>query len=143
MFVQINNLIKLYFHICDKYKAQLYWEVKRHCNNDKQEAIITDEKLITIYLFCVAYTDADLAQKMKDNGTILLTPIKGKKGWEYILKQSDTAFNELFNKTISKIRQPIESFFNWINEVTQIQNASKVRSKCQSASIKSNATSLG
>ncbi|MHB1104890.1 MAG: hypothetical protein ACYCZ2_00890 [Lutibacter sp.] len=31
-------------------------------------------------------------------------------------------------KAVSAIRQPIESFFNWINEKTQIQNASKVRS---------------
>ena len=32
-------------------------EVKRHSNNDKQEEIITDEELITIYLFCVAYEE--------------------------------------------------------------------------------------
>ena len=65
---------------------------------------------------------------MKKNGSVLLTPIKDKKGWENILKQRDTAFNEVFNTAISKIRQPIESLFNWINELTQIQNASKVRS---------------
>ena len=65
---------------------------------------------------------------MKANGSILLTPIKNKKGWENILKQRDTAFSQLFNTSISKIRQPIESLINWINELTQIQNASKVRS---------------
>ena len=276
--MQINNLIKLYFHVCDKYKEQLCWEVKRNSNNNKQEGIITDEELITIYLFCVAYeektklksmhkyiknhllswfpllpsyqafnnrlnklcdvfplmiadfmssvsissdslkivlgdsfpiitcshkrggkvakditdkgfcatknlhyygvkihllglrmpgtipfpqyievtpasvhdlaasrnnletikadacvldkayADTDLAKKMKANGSILLTPIKNKKGWENILKQRDTAFSQLFNTSISKIRQPIESLINWINELTQIQNASKVRS---------------
>lgn len=35
---------------------------------------------------------------------------------------------EPFSKTVSKIRQPIESFFNWLIEKTDIQRASKVRS---------------
>lgn len=276
--MQIINLIKLYYHVCDKYKEQLCWEVQRHSNNSKQRGIITDEELITIYLFCVAYeektkiksmhrfvksyllpwfpllpsyqafndrlnklcdvfplmiadfmsstsvsndslkillgdslpiitcshkrggkvakditdkgfcatknlhyygvkvhllglrkpgtipfpqyieitpasvhdltasrniletikadacvldkayADADLVKKMEENNNILLTPIKDKKGWESLLKKNDTAFKELFNTSISKIRQPIESLFNWINELTLIQNASKVRS---------------
>lgn len=276
--MQINNLIKLYFHVCDKYKEQLYFEVQRHSNNHKQIGIITDEELITIYLFCVAYeekykiksmykyiknhwhswfpllpsyqafnarlnnlcdafavllidfmnqvsihsnslkillgdslpvitcshkrggkvaqeltdkgfcatkklhyygvkihllglrraatiplpqyievtpasvhdltasrniletvnadisildkayADTDLAKQMQQNGNILLTPIKDKKGWGAALKQTDQAFNDIFNKAVSSIRQPIESLFNWINELTQIQNASKVRS---------------
>ena len=76
-----------------------------------------------------AYADTELAKLMQENNRILLTPIKNKKGWEALLKQRDLAFNELFNKTVSTIRQPIESLFNWINEKTQIQNASKVRSE--------------
>lgn len=276
--MQINNLIKLYFHICDKYKEQICFEVQRHSNNHKQTGIITDEELITIYLFCVAYeekykiksmykyiknhwhswfpllpsyqafnarlnnlcdafpvllidfmnrvsinsdslkillgdslpvitcshkrggkvakeltdkgfcatkklhyygvkihllglrrastiplpqyievtpasvhdltaarniletinadisildkayVDADLAKQMQQNGNILLTPIKDKKGWGTALKQTDQAFNDIFNKAVSSIRQPIESLFNWMNELTQIQNATKVRS---------------
>ena len=277
--MQINNLIKLYYHVCDKYNEQLRWEVQRHSNNHTQRGIITDEELLTIYLFCVAYeekykiksmykyiknhwhswfpllpsyqafnarlnnlcdafpillidfmnqasissdnlkillgdslpvitcshkrggkvakgltdkgfcatkklhyygvkihllglrrastipfpqyievtpasvhdltasrdilevinadvsildkayADSDLAKLMLENNSILLTPIKDKKGWEAILKQRDMAFNELFNKAVSSVRQPIESLFNWINELTQIQNASKVRSE--------------
>ena len=65
---------------------------------------------------------------MRENNNILLTPIKDKKGWEAVWKQKDLAFNDLFNKAVSTVRQPIESLFNWINELTQIQNASKVRS---------------
>jgi len=276
--MQINNLIKLYFHVCNKYTEQVCFEVQRHSNNHKQEGIITDEELITIYLFCVgyeekykiksmykyikshwyswfpllpsyqafnarlnnlcdafpvllidfmnntsidsndfkiilgdslpvttcshkrggkvareltekgfcatknlhyygvkihllglrrvatmplpqhievtpasvhdltatrniletinadislldkAYADMDLAKKMQQNGNTLLTPIKEKKGWGTALKQKDQAFNDIFNKAVSTIRQPIESLFNWINELTQIQNASKVRS---------------
>lgn len=276
--MQINNLIKLYFHVCDKYKEQVYFEVQRHSNNHQQIGIITDEELITIYLFCVAYeekykiksmykyiknhwhswfpllpsyqafnarlnnlcdafpillidfmnrvsidsdslkillgdslpvitcshkrggkvakeltdkgfcatknlhyygvkihllglrrastiplpqyievtpasvhdlvaskniletidaditildkayVDADLTKQMQKNGNTLITPIKNKKGWGAALKQTDQAFSDIFNKAVSSIRQPIESLFNWINELTQIQNASKVRS---------------
>lgn len=276
--MQTNNLIKLYFHVCDKYKEQIRWEVQRFSNNNKQQGIITDEELITIYLFCVvyeqqfkiksmyryiknhwhswfpllpsyqafnarlnnlweafcilmtdfmnratlpaddlkvllgdsfpvitcshrrsgkvareltdkgycatkqlhyygvkihilalrrplttpfpqyvditcasvhdlsalravleriganasildkAYADTTLAKQMQQKGNILLTPIKDKKGWEAVLKQTDKAFNDLFNKAVSSLRQPIESFFNRINELTHIQNASKVRS---------------
>ena len=75
-----------------------------------------------------AYTDNDLAKQMQQNGNTLLTPIKDKKGWGAALKQTDQAFTDIFNKAVSSIRQPIESLFNWINELTQIQNASKVRS---------------
>ena len=75
-----------------------------------------------------AYADTALAKPMQQNGNTLLTPIKDKKGWEAALKQKDQAFNDLFNKAVSAIRQPIESLFNWINEHTQLQSASKVRS---------------
>ncbi|GHT67473.1 hypothetical protein AGMMS50239_30710 [Bacteroidia bacterium] len=32
------------------------------------------------------------------------------------------------NSELSSVRQPIESFYNWLNEKTTIQRASKVRS---------------
>lgn len=276
--MQTNNLIKLYYHVCDKYREQICWEVQRFSNNQQSQGMITDEELITIYLFCIgyeekykiksmyyhiktywsswfprlpsyqafnarlnklcdafsilmvdffntlsvpqhklkvligdsfpvvtcshkrsgkvareltdkgycatkklhfygvkvhtlgvsrpatmpfpqyfdvtpasvhdlsasrfilekmpadasvldkAYADASLAEAMKANNNVLLTPLKDKKGWEAILKQKDQAFTDSFNKAVSSIRQPIESLFNWINERTQIQNASKVRS---------------
>lgn len=273
-----NNLIRIYNHVCNKYKEQIQWEVQKFSNNAQPQGIITDEELITIYLFCVAYeekykiksmhthikkywhswfpllpsyqsfsarlnklcdafpillvdffntasicpdklkvllgdsfpvitcshkrggkvakeltdkgycatkklhfygvkvhtfglkrpstipfpqyieitpasvhdltasrtilekikadvsifdkayADTSLEKQMRENNNILLTPIKDKKGWEAIWKQKDLAFNDLFNKAVSTVRQPIESLFNWINELTQIQNASKVRS---------------
>lgn len=274
----INHLIRIYFHVCDKYKVQLCWEVQRFSNNVQPANIITDEELITIYLFCVAYeekyriksmykhiknhwhswfptlpsyqafgarlnrlcdaftvlmmgffnsisiaedklkvlpgdsfpvitcchkrqgrvateltdkgfsatkklyfygvkvhvlglkrqntipfpqyvevtpasvhdltalrgvlekikadgcildkayADTDLAKKMLQQDNILLTPLKDKKGWQTVCKQREQAFNDIFNKAVATVRQPIESLFNWINELTQIQNASKVRS---------------
>jgi len=58
----------------------------------------------------------------------MLTPVKGIKGQTDEIKQRDKAFNDLFSRSVSKLRQPIESFFNWLNEKTKIQRAMKVRS---------------
>jgi hypothetical protein len=274
----INNLIRIYFHVCGKYKEQLCWEVQRFSNNSQPADIITDEELITIYLFCVAYeekykiksmyhhiknhwhswfpilpsyqafnarlnrlcdafcvlmteffnslsvcsdklkvllgdsfpvitcshkrrgkvateltdkgfcatkklhyygakvhmlglqrpgtipfpqyvevtaasvhdltalrntleitavdacildkayADTELSKQMLKNNNVLLTPMKDKRGWEAMFKQREQAFNDLFNTAVATVRQPIESLFNWINELTQIQNAAKVRS---------------
>ena len=53
----------------------------------------------------------------------LFTPIKKKKGQDE-LPMTDGAFS----RAVSRVRQPIESLFNWIEEKTGIQCASKVRS---------------
>lgn len=58
----------------------------------------------------------------------MLTPVKAIKGQCEELKQRDRAFNDLFSTAVSKVRQPIEAFFNWLNEKTNIQRAMKVRS---------------
>ena len=60
--------------------------------------------------------------------SIMLTPIKGVKGQTKNIKQWDKAANDLFSTSVSKVRQPIESLFNWLIEKTDIQRASKVRS---------------
>lgn len=62
------------------------------------------------------------------NNSIMHTPVKMVKGQSDYLKFFDKAANELFSKAVSTIRQPIEAFFNWINEKTNIQRASNVRS---------------
>jgi hypothetical protein len=43
-------------------------------------------------------------------------------------KQRKKAADDLFSKAVSSVRQPIEAFFNWLIEKTDIQRASKVRS---------------
>jgi hypothetical protein len=58
----------------------------------------------------------------------LFTPVKAVKDTPECLKQRDFAANNLFSTAVSKVRQPIESFFNWLIEKSNIQNASKVRS---------------
>lgn len=64
----------------------------------------------------------------QSKNSIMLTPVKAVKGQAECLKQRDKAFNDLFSRAVSKIRQPIESFFNWLIRKTDIQTASKVRS---------------
>ena len=53
----------------------------------------------------------------------IFTPVKLKKG-QVSLDSAD----KLFSSAISRARQAIESFFNWIHQKTHIQSASKVRS---------------
>lgn len=64
------------------------------------------------------------------NGNILYSPVKAVKGTPMRQKQMDKAANDLFNHAVSSIREPIEAFFNWLNEKTGIQRASKCRSTC-------------
>ena len=75
------------------------------------------------------YHNQDFFENMyRNKNSIMYTPIKGIKGKAKELKQRDFAYETLFSKAVSAIRQPVESLFNWINEKTQIQIASKVRS---------------
>jgi len=60
--------------------------------------------------------------------SIMLTPVKAIKGQSEWEKQYDRAANDLFSKAVSTVRQPIESFFNWLIEKTDFQRAGKVRS---------------
>lgn len=71
-----------------------------------------------------AFISADWqAQILKSNDIRVFTPIKLDKGQERL----DSA-DKLLSIAISRVRQPIESFFNWLHEKTNIQEASKVRS---------------
>jgi hypothetical protein len=70
------------------------------------------------------YADKDLQKDMYCNHHAeLLTPIKKKMGQEFL-----SAEDSLYSTAVSRVRQPIESFFNWLNEKTEIQNARRVRS---------------
>lgn len=71
------------------------------------------------------YADRDLNNEMQANqNSIILTPVKKQKG-QKILDAADDTYSYL----VSKVRQPIESFFNWLIEKTQIQFAQRVRSE--------------
>jgi hypothetical protein len=71
-----------------------------------------------------AYIDQIVQQLLEQEYHVQLnTPVKKKKGQEKL-----ELFDQLLSSSISRIRQPIESLFNWIQEKTNIQIASKVRS---------------
>lgn len=75
------------------------------------------------------YSDKEFFNTLIDNkNSIMYTPVKAIKGQSDWEKTFDRAYNDLFSKAVSSIRQPIESFFNWLIEKTDIQRASKVRS---------------
>lgn len=64
----------------------------------------------------------------KEKNSIMMTPVKGVKGECQENKNRDKAADDLFSVAVSRIRQPIESLFNWLIQKTDIQKASKVRS---------------
>jgi hypothetical protein len=75
------------------------------------------------------YNDVEFFQNITESkNSIMLTPVKGIKNQSETLKHFDKAANDLLSTAVSKIRQPIESLFNWIIDKTDIQRASKVRS---------------
>jgi hypothetical protein len=53
----------------------------------------------------------------------VMTPVKRQKGQEHL-----DAADKWLSRAVSQVRQPIESIFNWIEEKTGIEIASKVRS---------------
>lgn len=69
-----------------------------------------------------AYADAHFKAELQKQQIQLLTPIKKPK------KQELSKAQKRFNKTVSSFRQPIESFFKWLIDKTDIQRASQVRS---------------
>ncbi|MCS3662408.1 IS982 family transposase [Salinibacter ruber] len=71
-----------------------------------------------------AYVDSSLRERLSEEQNLkLLTPPKKSKGQKRL-----SAADKLLSEAVSRVRQPIESLFNWIDEKTGIQEASKVRS---------------
>ena len=69
-----------------------------------------------------AYCDAIWEKELASNYSVILrTPKKKKRG--EMAQHIDT-----YSSWISSARQPVESFFSWLNAKTNIQSASKVRS---------------
>ena len=80
--------------------------------------------VLTKHLFAdKAYSDHELKLYLQTKGVTLLTPPKKKKN------DLPQFYEPLWSKFVSSFRQPIESFFKWLNDKTEYQNASRVRSK--------------
>ncbi len=70
-----------------------------------------------------AYQLPDADDIRDQPGLVILTPIKKQKGQEHL-----DAADKLFSTAVSRVRQPIESLFAWIEQKSGIESASKVRS---------------
>ena len=125
-----------------------YYGMKLHMVGQRREGTFPFPEMITLTpasdndltVFkseCVPYlsgktvladkTYSDFSFFNENNPVKVLTPHKEIKGEPEVLKQREKAARDLFSQAVSKVRQPIESFFNWLNEKTEIQRASKVR----------------
>ncbi len=72
------------------------------------------EELSNFPLPCVvldkAYTDQSLAENFEKQDRVLLCPIKTRKGESEAIKQRDRAYQDLYNRKVYSLRQPIEAF---------------------------------
>ena len=120
--VKLHALVKKQEHALPK--LSLAWispasehdlsEAKHNLDNCRNMDVFGDK----------AYGDIEWNRFMSEyNNVNFTTPVKLEKG-QARLNSAD----KLYNSLLSSIRQPIESFFNWIQEKTKIQSASKVRS---------------
>ena len=74
------------------------------------------------------YMDSELNQDMmKTLNSEMMTPVKAVKGMADVIKQRIKAADDLYSTAVSRIRQPIESLFNWLIQKTNIQQANLVR----------------
>jgi hypothetical protein len=91
-------------------------------HHDSKAFIEQQPELPTTELFGdLAYPTPEIINHLKEQLTRLIAPCKKAKGGEL------TGPENYYNRLVRRIRQPIESLFNWIQEKTQIQRASKVR----------------
>lgn len=76
-----------------------------------------------------AYRDNDFWEQQRQMfGNTLLAPVKAVKGASEQERQRNKAADELYSAAVSSVREPVEAFFGWLNEKTNIQRASKCRS---------------
>jgi hypothetical protein len=70
----------------------------------------------------LAYPTPQIISHLREQQARLITPRKKPKGKEL------TSAEGYYNRLVRSVQQPIESLFNWMEERTGIQRASKVRS---------------
>lgn len=111
---QTNSLPKPHFLEITQGSTHDLNAVKRLLSGFKETEFIADK----------AYSSKKVRTELLERKNILHTPVKLTKKKKFL-----TTDETNYSKIINSIRQPIESFFNWIIEKTGIQNASKVRSE--------------
>ena len=126
-------------------KKMHYYGVKAHVVARKREATLPDIEIVFIeesgrqdgpvfdqirpmltdnLLFGdQAYKRPDEDKVELDQELKVLTPIKKQRGQKHLSSE-----DKIYSNAVSRIRQPIESLFGWLNKVTGIGDASNVRS---------------
>lgn len=91
--------------------------------------IVFKEQLITQWMNLVVFADKiyddvpSIEQLLLQNKVLLLACQRRRKGQGHL-----RADQKILSRYVSRKRQPIESFFNWLIETAKLQWASKVRS---------------
>ena len=126
-------------------KKMHYYGVKAHVVARKREATLPDIEIVFIeeagrqdgpvfdqirpmltdnLLFGdQAYKRPDEDKVELDQELKVLTPIKKQRGQKHLSSE-----DKIYSNAVSRIRQPIEALFGWLNKVTGIGDASNVRS---------------
>ena len=110
---QNNSLAHPFLFKINKASEHDLTAIKPLVNEIKDSTLVGDK----------AYVSKNFNSKLNKNNSDLVTPIKLSKN-----KKEYTENEKLFNKLVSSRRQCVEIFFSWINQITKIQNASKIRS---------------
>lgn len=124
---------KLFFHgiklhaIATRHSGQLpapqaLWLRAASCNDLRSFKEQELDLPLTTLFGDKAYCDQALAAELAQQGITLRTPQKQLKGQEL------NEWEKYYNRCVSRLRQPIEGFFNWLQKKTQIHQASTVRS---------------
>lgn len=93
---------------------------KREC-----VAYISGKKIFADKICCDgAFWDAERESECNE----LLTLIKVIKGTAEQVRQRNKAADDLLSAVVSYVSEPVETFFSWLNDKTNIQTADKCRS---------------
>ena len=98
------------------------WLREASCHDLRSVKEQAPELPTTTLLADSAYDHGAFREQLVAQGTALHTPKKTPIGKEL------TQGEKIYNRCVSRLRQPIEGLFNWLNKKTGLQNAGTVRS---------------
>jgi hypothetical protein len=125
--------MSIYYECESRVEKDLKYTCQRFSNNDKQDLTVfkevwsTNEDRFFLVIKSIK-TKSFFSDFEKEKNYLMMTPVKAVKGECQEIRNRDKVSNDLYSIAVSRIRQPLESLFNWLIEKTNIQRACKVRS---------------
>lgn len=101
---------------------QQIWMREASCHDVRGVKEQAPELPTTTLIGDSAYADQTFEEQLAAQGTALRTPKKKPKGQEL------SPGEKIYNRCVSRLRQPIEGLFNWFIKKTGLQDAGTVRS---------------